>query len=435
MSITSDEKNVIKQAKKSFLYTESTPWVKKGERNFDIGMGAWDGAESCDLVGLYLLHLVTSEVKDLEMGLYRDDGLCVSSATPRLTEKLRQKIVQIFQRNGLGTTSTANLTQVQFLDVTLDLKNEIFKPYIKPGDKPIYVHSKSNHPPAILKNIPLSINKRLSKISANKEIFDAAVPLYQKELDANGYQHTLEFDPLATSNKEKQKRNKKVIYFNPPYSINVKTNLGAKFLRLIDHHFPPGSALHPLINRRKVKLSYRCLPNLKAEISSHNKKILKEEGTNSPPRCNCQKPNDCPLPGKCTTENLVYRATVRGGSEVQQYVGLTANTFKKRYAAHKQSFAKPEGRTKTTLAGYIWQLKDKNISPEISWEIVCRAAPFSPVTGVCNLCTSEKWNIIFKSDSATLNKRQELFNHCRHKEKFLLVKKERPRLRPRPPGD
>ena len=146
VSITSDEKNVIKQAKKSFLYTESTPWVKKGERNFDIGMGAWDGAESCDLVGLYLLHLVTSEVKDLEMGLYRDDGLCVSSATPRLTEKLRQKIVQIFQRNGLGTTSTANLTQVQFLDVTLDLKNEIFKPYIKPGDKPIYVHSKSNHP-------------------------------------------------------------------------------------------------------------------------------------------------------------------------------------------------------------------------------------------------------------------------------------------------
>ena len=84
-------------------------------------MGAWDGAESCDLVGLYLLHLVTSEITDLEMGLYRDDGLCVSSATPRLTEKLRQKIVKIFQKNGLSTTSTANLTQVQFLDVTMDL--------------------------------------------------------------------------------------------------------------------------------------------------------------------------------------------------------------------------------------------------------------------------------------------------------------------------
>ena len=80
---------------------------------------------------------------------------------------------------------SANLTQVQFLDVTLDLKNEIFKPYIKPGDKPIYVHSKSNHPPAILKNIPLSINKRLSKISANKDIFDAAVP-YDSNIYSRG---------------------------------------------------------------------------------------------------------------------------------------------------------------------------------------------------------------------------------------------------------
>ena len=75
------------------------------------------------MIGLFLLHLITSEVKDLEIGLYRDDGLCVSSATPRLTEKLRQKIVKIFQDNNLEITSTANLTQVQFLDVTLDLNN------------------------------------------------------------------------------------------------------------------------------------------------------------------------------------------------------------------------------------------------------------------------------------------------------------------------
>ena len=86
---------------------------------------------------------------------------------------------------------------------------------------------------------------------------------------------------------------------------------------------------------------------------------------------------------------MVYRTTGRGGSEVQQYVGLTANTFKKRFAAHKQSSDKPEERTKTTLAGYIWHLKDKKITPEISWEIGCRAAPFPPVTGVCNLYTNE----------------------------------------------
>ena len=105
------------------------------------------------------------------------------------------------------------------------------------------------HISIVIETIP-SINKRLSKISASKEIFDAATPLYQTELDKNGYHHTLEFDPTATTNRRKT-RKRKVLYFNPPYSRNVKTNIGGKFLRLLDHHFPPGSPLHPLINRKK----------------------------------------------------------------------------------------------------------------------------------------------------------------------------------------
>ena len=47
---------VIKESKKSFLFTGETPWVKKGEHNFDVAMGAFDGAETCDLIGIYLLN-------------------------------------------------------------------------------------------------------------------------------------------------------------------------------------------------------------------------------------------------------------------------------------------------------------------------------------------------------------------------------------------
>ena len=72
--------------------------------------------------------MLTTQIPNLEFGIYRDDGLCVSNATPRLTEKLRKKIVKLFQENGLGTTSSANLTQVQFLDVTLDLKTRFTNP-------------------------------------------------------------------------------------------------------------------------------------------------------------------------------------------------------------------------------------------------------------------------------------------------------------------
>jgi hypothetical protein len=217
------------------------------------------------------------------------------------------------------------------------------------------------------------------------------------------------------------------MYFNPPYSKNVKTNIGAKFLRLIDHHFPPGSPLHPLINRKRVKLSYRCLPNLKTQIAKHNFKILNQEKIDPPPTCNCQDKPKCPLPGKCTIQSLVYRATVAatGTSSEEKYVGLTANTFKQRFGGHKQNFSKSEDRTKSTLAGHIWKLQDKHEEPEVSWEVVCRAPPFSPSTGVCNLCTSEKWHILFKPENATLNRRQELFNHCRHKERLLIVNSRR----------
>ena len=203
------------------------------------------------------------------------------------------------------------------------------------------------------------------------------------------YKHTLIFDPNASTNK-KRKRAKKVIYFNPPYSTNVNTNIGRKFLGLLDKHFPQGSPLYPLLNRRTVKLSYRCLPNFKASLAKHNFKTLNQNTLAPPPVCNCRDKASCPLPGRCTTNNLVYRATVTTNTSVEKYVGITANTFKERYSGHKQDLSKPDGRTSTTLAGHVWELKDRQTDFQIKWEVVCRAAPFSPITGSCNLCTAEK---------------------------------------------
>ena len=64
-------------------------------------------------------------------------------------------------------TIDINLVRVDYLDVTLDLETGLFKPYRKPGDKPVYVSALSNHPPQILKNIPKGIERRLSDNSAN----------------------------------------------------------------------------------------------------------------------------------------------------------------------------------------------------------------------------------------------------------------------------
>ena len=73
-------------------------------------------------------------------------------------------------------------------------------------------------------------------------------------------------------------------------------------------------------------------------------------------------------------------------------------------------------------------LKLKNVNFEVKWEIIDKAKPFNPVSGICALCTKEKFLIAFAPEGATLNKRSEIFSSCRHKQRMLLIppKKRKP---------
>ena len=113
---------------------------------------------------------------DVNLGLYRDDGLGALTKRPQVVDRVKKQICEIFRRNGLKISVEANLKSVEFLDVKMDLPTNSYKPYIKPNNLIQYVHSDSNHPPAILKNIPLSINKRLSSLSSSEEMFNEIAP-------------------------------------------------------------------------------------------------------------------------------------------------------------------------------------------------------------------------------------------------------------------
>ena len=108
-------------------------------------MGSYDGAETCELVGIYMLSLITSKFKD-QAGLYRDDGLAVCKAMPKQIKKRKQKVSEIFKANGLKITIKANKKTINFLDVTLDLASGFYKPFMKPNNKILYVHQESNQP-------------------------------------------------------------------------------------------------------------------------------------------------------------------------------------------------------------------------------------------------------------------------------------------------
>ena len=139
-------------------------------------------------------------------------------------------------------------------------------------------------------------------------------------------------------------------------------------------------------------------------------------------KCNCQKKTECPLENNCTQAlNVIYHATVKSDNSTETYVGSTTN-FKTRYYNYKSDFSIPSRRHNTTLSAHVWSLKDEKKQSEIDWKIIGKAPPFSPVTGICQLCTSEKIEILFNPEICTLNLRNELFSHCRHKEQFLLVR-------------
>ena len=314
---------------------------------------------------------------------------------------------------------------VDFLDITMDLQTSTYKPYTKPNNTPLYVHRESNHPPSIIKNIPESINRRLSTISSNEAIFDEAAPTYQKALDNSGYNFKLKYNPpQPTDNTTKRSRKRNITWFNPPYSQNVTTNIGKKFLQLLDNCFPPDHHLHKLLNRNTVKISYSCMPNIKQKISNHNSAAIRKNKPQDPNKndCNCRKDNQCPLDGKCLAEGLIYQATVtrQDNNKQETYIGLTDNTFKTRYNGHTSSFRNKNKRHATTLSQYIWTLKDENIPHSLKWKIIARASSYSPNSKICNLCLKEKYFIICKPEMASLNHRNELASECRHRKRHLL---------------
>ena len=120
------------------------------------------------------------------------------------------------------------------------------------------------------------------------------------------------------------------------------------------------------------------------------------------------------------TKNLIYQTTVNEQNSTETYVGLTGNTLKKRWTAHKSTFRKENRRTSTTLSQHIWKLKDEGKEYSLSWKIIGRAKPFNPTSGLCQLCTKEKYHILYEPHLGTLNSRNEVASGCRHRQSQLL---------------
>ena len=434
VEISDSDKNVLFHCRKSLLFLNNKPWVKsRGNQEFDVAMGSHDGAEICELVGIYLLSLIAeaSRTESEDTGLYRDDGLAViRGRTGRQADVYRKKVTKIMKDNGLRVQVRCNLKSADYLDITFNLEDGTYKPFKKPNNNPRYVHTESNHPENIKKQIPISISKRISDNSCNEAIFNNASPYYNERLREAGYSESMQYieeeegGTQTQTNRRNRRRN--IVWFNPPYCKSVETNVGRTFLRLVDKHFPRTHRYHKIFNRNTIKVSYSCMDNMENIIKQHNSKILRgpnEEGRG----CNCQNPDECPLNGECLSTNVAYSAVVthqESNEEIinKTYLGVTEPEFKKRHNVHQHTFRYRDTPNDTSLSKYIWELKDKGIEEyNIKWSIVKRATGYRKTSKTCGLCLTEKLLICEFEDKANLiNSRSELVSKCRHQNKHLL---------------
>lgn len=98
-------------------------------------MGSFDGAEVCELIGLFMLDKITKGKNPIfpigNVGLYRDDGLAVVRTKGRaggLLDKLRKKVEQAFIEEDLEITSEGGMKITDFLDVELNLETNEYSP-------------------------------------------------------------------------------------------------------------------------------------------------------------------------------------------------------------------------------------------------------------------------------------------------------------------
>ena len=106
IEITNDKRMIIKHTKKTTLYNNNMPW-RKIRSDFDVTMGSFDGAEACELVGLFLMSQLTR--LDVNVGLYRDDGLATcTQKKPKQVEAIKKEMCKIFKHNSLQITIEAN---------------------------------------------------------------------------------------------------------------------------------------------------------------------------------------------------------------------------------------------------------------------------------------------------------------------------------------
>ena len=87
---------------------------------------------------------------------------------------------------------------INYPNVTFNPNDGSYRPYGKLNDETLYIHIQLYHPPSVTKQLPRSIERRLSQLSSSKDIFYEMTAYYEQRLASCEYN-----EKLTYNNKEK----------------------------------------------------------------------------------------------------------------------------------------------------------------------------------------------------------------------------------------
>ena len=101
--------------------------------------------------------------------LYRDDWLLIiKKRSKRIIEKTKKDIRAVLLEQNLRVKIELDSSKIDFLDISLDLQNDIDHPHRKSNAKEKYININSNHSPSVKGELHNMIQNRLSALSKNK---------------------------------------------------------------------------------------------------------------------------------------------------------------------------------------------------------------------------------------------------------------------------
>ena len=93
---------IMYHTRKSLLFRNEKPWMKREEKLFDVTMGTYDGAKVCELVGIFVLNKISEKYDKNDIGLFRDDGLAIfKNISGPKPERIKKNFQSLFKKYGL----------------------------------------------------------------------------------------------------------------------------------------------------------------------------------------------------------------------------------------------------------------------------------------------------------------------------------------------